>query len=152
MRHDERQPGSFRCNSRPVPFIETEPTRFVGSLRTDWCPFDELRVGACYIAAFDNSLFKGDIEFQTPIAGLALTAEGAIGDHHYDHALFGVRYYFGAKKTLRARHRRLDPRGLMPQILHSLGLYGAEYSRKARRISRHCSVFWVGTRDTQAVL
>lgn len=118
--------------SKPVPFIETEPTRFVGSLRTDWYPFDELRIGAGYIAAFDNNLFKGDIEFQTPIAGLALTAEGAIGDHHYDHVLFGVRYYFGAEKTLCDRHRRLDPRSLMPQILHSLGLYGAEYNRKAK--------------------
>jgi len=118
--------------NRPVPFIETEPTRFVGSVRTDWYPFDDVRVGACYIGAFDNSLFKGDIEFQTPIAGLALTAEGAIGDHHYDHVLFGVRYYFGAEKTLRERHRRLDPRSLMPQILHSLGLYGAEYNCKAK--------------------
>ncbi len=117
---------------RPVPFIETEPTRFVGSLRTDWYPFDDLRLGACYITAFENNLAKGEIEFQTPISGLALTAEGAIGNNDYDHVLFGVRYYFGAKKNLCDRHRRLDPRSLMPQILHSLGLYGAEYNRKAK--------------------
>ncbi|MCS7337406.1 MAG: hypothetical protein NZ739_04100 [Verrucomicrobiae bacterium] len=118
--------------SRPAPFIDTEPTRFVGSLRADWYPFEDLRVGAGFIAAFGNNLIKSDIEFQTPIAGLALTAEAAIGEHDYDHVLLGVRYYFGGNKTLQHRHRRLDPRSLMPQILHSLGLYGAEYNHKAK--------------------
>lgn len=118
--------------SRPVPFIETQPTRFIGSIRADLYPVDDLRLGACYMSAFNNNLFKGDIEYQTPIAGLALVAEGAIGDYHYDHLLFGLRYYLGENKTLMQRHRQLDPRSLMPQILHSLGLYGAEYNRKGK--------------------
>lgn len=123
--------------ARPAPFIDTEPTRFVGSFRADWYPTDELRVGACYMHAFDNNLLKGEIEYQTPVAGLALTAEGALGDNDYDHVLLGVRYYFGGSaSTLRERHRRLDPPSLMPQILHGLGLYGAEYNHRAQAYFR----------------
>ena len=74
---------------------------------------------------------RGEIEYQTPIPGVALTGEVAVGDHGYDDWLIGVRYYFGSHKTLRERQRQDDPPGLMPQILQSLGLYGAEYNRKA---------------------
>jgi hypothetical protein len=59
-----------------------------------------------------------------------LTAEAALGNHGYDHLLFGIRYYFGANKSLRARHREDDPPGLMHQILYGLGLYGAEFNHK----------------------
>jgi hypothetical protein len=42
----------------------------------------------------------------------------------------GLRYYFGGNKKLNERQRQDDPPSLMPQILHGLGLYGAEYNRK----------------------
>ncbi len=113
-----------------APFIDTNPTRFVGRVSADYYPIDNLRVGASFTTAFRDSLGKGEIEYQTPINGLALTAEAAIGDHGYDHWLLGVRYYFGGKKSLRERQRQDDPRSLMPQILHSLGVYGAEFNRK----------------------
>jgi hypothetical protein len=113
-----------------APFIDTNPTRFVGRVSADYYPLENLRVGASFTSAFRDNLGKGEIEYQTPINGLALTAEAAIGDHGYDHWLLGVRYYFGGKKSLRNRQRQDDPRNLMPQILHSLGVYGAEYNRK----------------------
>jgi hypothetical protein len=113
-----------------VPFIDTNPTRFVGRISADWYPLDDLRLGASYTAAFDNNLGKAEAEYQTPWRGLALTAEVALGDHGYDHWLLGVRYYFGGKKSLRERHRQDDPQNLMPHILHGLGLYGAEYSQR----------------------
>jgi hypothetical protein len=113
-----------------APFIDTNPTRFVGRISADYYVLENLKVGASFTTAFRDSLGKCEIEYQTPLAGLALTGEGAWGDNGYDHWLFGVRYYFGGKKTLRDRQRQDDPRSLMPQILHGLGLYGAEFNRK----------------------
>ena len=113
-----------------APFIDTNPTRFIGRVSADYYPVENLRVGASFTSAFKDNLLKGEIEWQTPINGLALTGEAAIGNNGYDHWLLGVRYYFGGNKSLRDRQRQDDPRGLMPQILHSLGVYGAEFSRK----------------------
>ena len=117
--------------SQSAPFIDTSPTRFVGRISADYYPVDNLRVGVSYLTAFKENLVKGQLEYQTPVRGLALTGEAALGDHGYDHWLLGVRYYFGSKKPLIDRHRQDDPPGLMQQILHGLGLYGAEYNRNA---------------------
>jgi hypothetical protein len=116
--------------ANPVPFLDSSPTRFVGSVSVDWYALPDLRLGASCLTAFDNNLMKGSAEYQTPVCGLALTGEVAIGDHNYDHWLLGVRYYFGASKALRDRQRQDDPPGLMPQILHGLGLYGAEFRQR----------------------
>jgi hypothetical protein len=115
-----------------APFIDTNPTRFVGRVSADYYPLDDLRLGVSYVTAFRDNLVKGEAEYQTPIHGLALTGEVAAGDNGYDHWLLGVRYYFGGNKSLRERQRRDDPRSLMPQILHGLGVYGAEFNRKGR--------------------
>ena len=115
-----------------APFFDTDPMGFVGRISVDWYALDDLRLGVSYLSAFDNNLFVGEVEYQTPIRGFALTAEAAVGDYDYDHWLLGLRYYFGSKQTLRDRHRRNDPRSVMSQILHGLGLYGAEFNRQAR--------------------
>ncbi|HEY5043222.1 MAG TPA: hypothetical protein VIK53_14605 [Verrucomicrobiae bacterium] len=113
-----------------APFIDTNPTRFIGRVSADYYPLENLRVGASFTSAFKDYFGKAEAEYQLPINGLALTGEVALGNHGYDHWLLGVRYYFGGKKTLRDRQRQDDPRGLMPQILQSLGVYGAEFNRK----------------------
>ncbi len=115
-----------------APFIDTNPTRFVGRVSADYYLLDDLRVGASYVTAFHDNLYKGEVEYQTPIRGVALTAEVAGGDNGYDHWLVGVSYYFGGNKSLRDRQRRDDPPSLMPQVLHGLGAYGAEYNRKGK--------------------
>jgi len=114
-----------------VPFIATNPNRFVGRLSADYYPLNDLRLGVGYTTAFENNLIQGNIEYQTPINGLALTAEVAVGDFGYDHYLFGLRYYFGGKKSLIERQRRDDPPSLMKQVLHDLGVYDAKFSRRA---------------------
>ena len=116
--------------ANPAPFIDTNPTRFVGSVSAGCYPVSNLLVSASYTTAFRENMVKGNLEYQTPIRGLAFTAEAALGDNGYDHLLFGVRYYFGANKSLRERQRQDDPPGLMHQILYGLGLYGAEFNRK----------------------
>jgi hypothetical protein len=134
--------GSIRYDFS-APFIDTSPTRFVGRVSADWYALDDLRLGVSYTTAFDNSLFKGEAEYQTPISGLALTGEVASGDNGYDHWLVGVRYYFGPRKSLQDRQRQDDPPSLMPQILHGLGLYGAEVNHNAKAyVADHPSSGW----------
>jgi hypothetical protein len=113
-----------------APFIDTDPTRFIGRISADYYLTDDLRVGASYTTAFHDNLYKGQAEYQTPMRGVALTVEVAGGDHGYDHWLVGVTYYFGGNKSLRDRQRRDDPPSMMPQVLHGLGVYGAEFNRK----------------------
>lgn len=122
----------------PAPFIDTNPTKFVGRISVDYYALENLRVGAAFVTAFQNNLVRGEIEYQTPIPGVALTGEVAVGDHGYDDWLLGIRYYFGGRKTLRSRQREDDPPSLMPQVLQTLGLYGAQYSKQASAyISAH---------------
>lgn len=139
--------GSIKY-ANTAPFIDTSPTRFVGQVSAGFYPIDDLLVSASYTTAFRDNLVKGDLEYQTPISGLTLTAEAAYGDNGYDHLLFGIRYYFGGKKTLRDRHRQDDPHGLMQQILHGLGLYGAEYNRAGRRYAAEHPAFNGGSFDS----
>jgi len=113
-----------------APLIDTNPTRFIGRVSVDYYPIKDLRAGVSYTAAFGDNLGRAELEYQTPIRGLALTAEAAKGDHGYDHLLFGVHYYFGSKKSLSDRQRQDDPPGFMQQVLQGLGLYGAEYNQK----------------------
>lgn len=120
----------------PAPFIDTNPTEFVGKISAGYYIVDDLLVQASYTTVFHDNLAKANLEYLTPLNGLALTAEGAWGDNGYDHWLLGIRYYFGAKKSLRDRHRQDDPPGLMQQLLHGLGVYGAEYNRKGTRFLR----------------
>lgn len=114
----------------PAPFIDTDVTKFVGSASAGAYPWENLLVGVAYSYLYDNNLVQGRLEYQTPLRGLSLTVDLARGDHGYDHALFGARYYFGKKKSLKARHREDDPLGMAQRILYGLGLYGAEFNRE----------------------
>ena len=109
-----------------APFIDTEPTRFIGRVSADYYLTDDLRVGASYTTAFHDNLYKGQAEYQTPMRGVALTAEVA----GYDHWLVGVTYYFGGNKSLRDRQRRDEPPSMMPQLIHELGVYGGSSTER----------------------
>ena len=93
------------------------PTALSGAFPWIIMRWIDLRLGVAYLSAFADNLVKAQIEYQTPIRGLALTAEGGGGDNGDHFWLFGARYYFGGDKTLRDRQRQDDPPGLMPQIL-----------------------------------
>ena len=49
------------------------------------------------------------MEWQTPVDGLAVFADGGVGENGYAHLLGGVRVYFGGSKPLKERHRQDDP-------------------------------------------
>src|SRR6185369_2921482 len=63
-----------------APFIDTNPTRFVGRVSADWYALDNLRLGASCTTAYRDSMFSCEIEYLTLIRGLALTAEAAVGE------------------------------------------------------------------------
>jgi hypothetical protein len=87
-----------------------------GSLDLRWYPIANLALEIGAGAMSGNRTGHLGFEWQplNEIApGFALFADGAIGTKDYDHALGGVRLYFGASKTLKARHREDDPLNLM---------------------------------------
>lgn len=50
------------------------------------------------------------LEAQTPVRGLSWYASLATGENDYDHAFFGLKFYFsGDRKSLIDRHRQDDP-------------------------------------------
>ncbi len=90
-----------------------------GNLDLRWYPVDNLvlEIGAAAV----SGTRAGHLGFEwQPLSGyapgLAFFADGAIGTKDYDHALGGIRMYFGASKPLKARHREDDPISLMVMI------------------------------------
>jgi len=65
--------------------------------------------GGSYAGAWSG---RGTIEFQPQFAGfsnMSLFANGELGENNQYKATAGVRFYFGADKTLVRRHREDDP-------------------------------------------
>jgi hypothetical protein len=115
-----------------VPFIATSVTDFYATAGLRYYLLDDLMFGATYLHLFDNELGVGQIEYQTPLPGLSLLAEAAVGSHGYDHVLLGAQLYLGTNKSLIRRHREDDPPSIVRQILDGIGVYGAEYNQRGR--------------------
>lgn len=120
----------------PAPFIDTDVTDFYGTMGLRYYPWDDLMLAGSYTHVFDNELVLAELEYQTAVDGLTVFAELAAGEHDYDHALFGLRFYFGGPKRLKARHRQDDPPNMASQILRGMGTYGAEYHQRGRAHAR----------------
>ena len=63
--------------------------------------------------------FSVQLVFQVVLAGLALFLDAAKGSNDFDMATVGVRYYFGANKSLIQRHRQDDPDNLLIEAMTS---------------------------------
>ena len=114
-----------------LPFIETDETGYYGTGSLAAYPWDNLLLSASYTRALDNGLGRGQIEYQSPFSGLSIFGDFAMGDHDYNHAMLGVRYYLGKEKTLIQRHREDDPASVMHEMLYTIGIYGAEFNQNA---------------------
>jgi hypothetical protein len=112
-----------------APFINTRPTDVYATVSLGCYPVDNLMIQAAGSRFFGNNLGELLLEYQTPVNGLSCFANFAKGDHGYDHELFGLRYYFGRKKSLIRRHREDDPPNLLSSVLSGIGTYGAQYNR-----------------------
>jgi hypothetical protein len=134
-----------------VPFIDTSVTDFYATAGLRYYLLDDLMFGASYFHLFDNELGVGQIEYQTPIHGLSLFAEVAVGEHDYEHALIGAQFYLGKSKSLIRRHREDEPPSIVRQILNGIGVYGAEYNEEGQEYagSHHTQYFGgYGFQDT----
>ena len=72
-------------------------------------PMDDLMVRMEYQSRFNHNFYVAHVEWQTPASGVAIFADGGVGEHGYAHLLGGVRVYFGGSKPLKDRHRKDDP-------------------------------------------
>lgn len=79
------------------------------SLDLRYYPLDNLmvEVGGS-IADTDDGKAHIGAEYQL-MEGLAVYGDLATGEDNYEHALAGIRYYFGTEKSLLKRHREDDP-------------------------------------------
>ena len=72
-------------------------------------PMDDLMVRFEYQNRFNHNFYIAHVEWQTPKSGVAIYADGGVGDNGYAHLLGGIRIYFGGSKPLKDRHRQDDP-------------------------------------------
>jgi len=80
-----------------------------GTLDLRWYPADNLMlVTGGSLADSDDSRLHLGAEYQI-MAGLSAYVDFAVGENRYEHALFGLKYYFGEQKSLIQRHREDDP-------------------------------------------
>lgn len=119
-----------------VPFIDTNKNGAFGLVYATVYPIDDLSVSIGFEHRFDNSSLRLDAEYELPMNGLSLFARTMVADHSYNHVLFGLRYYFGAEKSLKQRHRQDDPRSVVQDLLFGVGTYGAEYNKRGKRFVR----------------
>lgn len=92
-----------------------------GSAGVAFYPVDDLRLYAAYRYTDETSIGAFGAEWQPRMAampGLALFADGRVGDNDNWAAYGGLRFYFGADKSLIQRHREDDPvNNLLPDDL-----------------------------------
>ncbi|MGJ8652967.1 MAG: hypothetical protein ACSHX8_06805 [Opitutaceae bacterium] len=115
-----------------VPFIDTDKGGAFGKAYVGFYALEDLWLSASVETRFENTYYGVDVEYQTPIDGLTVYGNVTSGNHDYDHAYIGLRYYFGGKKTLKNRHRKDDPQNMLNDMLTGIGSYGAEYNKRAR--------------------
>jgi hypothetical protein len=72
-------------------------------------PMDNLMVSLEYQNRFNHNFYLVNVEWQTPINGMAIFANGGVGDNNFAQVMGGVRFYFGGSKPLKDRHRKDDP-------------------------------------------
>jgi hypothetical protein len=76
-------------------------------------PMDDLMLRFDYTSRINRNFYDLSVEYQTPIKGLAVFGDIGFGDNDFFQLLGGMRYYFGGKKTLKARHREDDPENFL---------------------------------------
>lgn len=77
-------------------------------------PIDNLMVRFDYLNRINRNFYTLQVEYQTPIRGLAAFGVVGLGDNNFFQLQGGIRYYMGAKdKTLKLRHRQDDPSNIL---------------------------------------
>lgn len=83
-------------------------------------PHEDLALSLRIEQRFDRASVSIGAEYDLPIENLTAFAEGMWGEEDYEHAMIGLRYYFGSDKSLRERHRQDDPPNILQSILYPM--------------------------------
>ena len=116
-----------------VPFIDSNKQSAFGIVGVTVYPWHDFAVSVGGAQRFGNRFGVANVEYQTPVPGLAVYLDAAHGERSYNHFLVGVRYYFGARKTLQQRHG--EDAGVNPlhNLLYGIGEYGREFDARRRQ-------------------
>jgi hypothetical protein len=115
-----------------VPFIDTERHDLAGTFYLGFYPLPDLLVRPKLALAHENLSYGAEIEYALPRYNVSLIAETIHSEHDFQQHQIGLRYYFGGKKSLKARHREDDPVSAVADTLNALGTYGAEYNQRLK--------------------
>jgi len=137
--------AKVKFDSRMAPVVSKDPADYYAGADLGIYPLTNLLVSLSYTRAFDDNLLQAGVEYLTPLENVSLFVDVARGGHDYEHALFGVRYYFGGDKSLKSRHREDDPPNMLKGLLYSMGLYGAEYNQAAQGAGYSAGPYGGGT-------
>ncbi len=98
--------------------VVLDETNFVAArLYAAIYPIDNLMIRLEYQNRFERNFYSANIEYQTPVRGLAVFVDGSVGDADYSHLMGGVRIYFGGDKSLKDRHRKDDPSNIASSFM-----------------------------------
>ncbi|MDP3849665.1 MAG: hypothetical protein Q8Q59_04120 [Luteolibacter sp.] len=128
--------ASIRFESSST-LIETDKDAFFCQFYLGAYPMDDLWISLIAENRFDNTFFGLEVEYELPVAGLSIFANAMKGDHGYDHALIGMKYYFGEDKPLKNRHRESDPKNHLHGIRYGIGTYQAEIHEQVVKSVSH---------------
>ena len=96
---------------------------FIGA-RGRWYANENLALSIAYENAAGKSNGKAGIEWQpefSGLSGLSIFGEAEVAANSYNREVIGLRYYFGANKSLIHRHRQDDPDELFLESTQNLG-------------------------------
>jgi hypothetical protein len=108
-------------------FIDTDRVEPFGTVYLGIYPLPDLVIRPSFTRKLGNNLVGVEAEYEMPRINLSVTAESTWGEHDFRQTQFGLRYYFGGKKSLKRRHREDDPVNLVAGSFTSIGTYGAEH-------------------------
>lgn len=113
--------NNFDTHIIPVfnPAVANETDYLVTRLYATIYPTDDLMLRLEYQHRLDLNFFIANVEYQTPFRGLALFADGGLGEDDYSHLIGGVRIYFGDNKSLKERHRKDDPSNILSDFIYT---------------------------------
>lgn len=113
--------NNFDTHIIPIfnPAVANETDYLAARLYATIYPTDDLMLRLEYQHRFDLNFFIANVEYQTPIRGLALFADGGVGEDDYSHLIGGVRIYFGDNKSLKDRHRKDDPSNILTDFINT---------------------------------
>jgi hypothetical protein len=101
--------------------IDPDEKGAYGKLYLIYYPSDNMALTLTGENRFDATYFEAEAEYALPLDGLTVFASMVEGENHYEQNFFGLRYYFGASKSLKQRHRLDDPANMLHSIFKGIG-------------------------------